>query len=384
MPNIITGATPTDYETATSHTITVRETLAGATNSPRDTVLTINVTDVTEVDTTAPVLSSPTGTKTGSTTATLTVSTDEANGRVYGVHSVLPPTPAQIKSGQMSTGAVSTYAFNQLVTATGVQTKNAVALTAATSYTMQYMHEDAAGNQSNVASASAFTTDAAAGGSLVYTATANPPTVGGGGIVSPVTFTAVAIGTASADRRVVVSFASVGAAASPNADVTAVTVAGVACTKAAGGIGAASRFNGVWYTNTPVATGTTATVAVTISGGTGWNNEMNIAVGTITGSASPSVASQVTAAAYPAASTNTNSASVIIPTGGVAVFASIIDSSVTPTVVWSSAITDFQSGIFAAEYANFANKSTAGTATETQTVTLNNGVSGWVAAVFQP
>jgi hypothetical protein len=46
--NIVAGSTPTDFETATSHTITVRETLAGASNSPRDTVLTINVTDVAE------------------------------------------------------------------------------------------------------------------------------------------------------------------------------------------------------------------------------------------------------------------------------------------------------------------------------------------------
>jgi hypothetical protein len=35
-----------DYETATSHSITVRETLDGAINSPRDTVLTVHVTDV--------------------------------------------------------------------------------------------------------------------------------------------------------------------------------------------------------------------------------------------------------------------------------------------------------------------------------------------------
>jgi hypothetical protein len=46
--NIVRGATALDYETATSHNFTVRETLAGATNTPRDTVLTLNVTDVAE------------------------------------------------------------------------------------------------------------------------------------------------------------------------------------------------------------------------------------------------------------------------------------------------------------------------------------------------
>lgn len=114
-------------------------------------------------DTTAPVLTAATGTKTGSSTATLTVSTNEANGRVYGVASTAAPSKLQIRTGLSSTGAASTYAFNQAVTTTGVQTKNATGLTAATPYTMHYMHEDTAGNLSNVASASAFTTDAAAG-----------------------------------------------------------------------------------------------------------------------------------------------------------------------------------------------------------------------------
>jgi hypothetical protein len=41
--NVVAGLVATDYETATSHQITVRETLAGATNSPRDTALTVNV-----------------------------------------------------------------------------------------------------------------------------------------------------------------------------------------------------------------------------------------------------------------------------------------------------------------------------------------------------
>jgi hypothetical protein len=55
--NILTGATATDYETATSHPITLHEVLAGATNTPRDTIVTINVSDVLEgTDLSAPVL----------------------------------------------------------------------------------------------------------------------------------------------------------------------------------------------------------------------------------------------------------------------------------------------------------------------------------------
>ncbi len=46
--NIVSGATGLDYETGTDHAFTVRETLAGATNTPRDTVLSLTVTDVAE------------------------------------------------------------------------------------------------------------------------------------------------------------------------------------------------------------------------------------------------------------------------------------------------------------------------------------------------
>lgn len=46
--SIVTGTSGLDFEVAASHQITVRETLAGATNSPRDTVLTITVTDVAD------------------------------------------------------------------------------------------------------------------------------------------------------------------------------------------------------------------------------------------------------------------------------------------------------------------------------------------------
>lgn len=46
--SIQTGSTSLDYETATSHNITIRETLSTATNTPKDTTLTITVQDVTE------------------------------------------------------------------------------------------------------------------------------------------------------------------------------------------------------------------------------------------------------------------------------------------------------------------------------------------------
>jgi hypothetical protein len=55
--NIVTGATSTDYESATFHNITLHEVLAGATNTPRDTIIRINVNDLAEGGTiSAPVL----------------------------------------------------------------------------------------------------------------------------------------------------------------------------------------------------------------------------------------------------------------------------------------------------------------------------------------
>lgn len=51
--NIVRGAASLNYESETSHSFTVRETLAGAINTPRDTVLSLNVTNVLEAGTLA-------------------------------------------------------------------------------------------------------------------------------------------------------------------------------------------------------------------------------------------------------------------------------------------------------------------------------------------
>jgi hypothetical protein len=109
-------------------------------------------------DTTAPVLSSPTGTKTGSSTASGTVSTNEANGTLYAVvtTSATPPTAADIRTG---TGAA--YSTSQSVSATGGQSVSATGLTASTTYYWHYLHDDAASNASNIVTSASFTTDAA-------------------------------------------------------------------------------------------------------------------------------------------------------------------------------------------------------------------------------
>lgn len=70
---IVRGATALDYETATSHSFIVRETLAGYANSPNDSALTLNVTNVFE----APNLAAL-------TLSTATIASGAAPGAVVG------------------------------------------------------------------------------------------------------------------------------------------------------------------------------------------------------------------------------------------------------------------------------------------------------------
>jgi hypothetical protein len=114
---------------------------------------------------TAPVLTSPTATKTGQTTATGTVLTDKADGTLYYLFSTSPTaTPTSVKAGS-----------SQAVTATGIQNVSVTGLTAGTTYYPHYLHRSAAGLESVVVDGSAFTTDAATGGggstaTVTYTA----------------------------------------------------------------------------------------------------------------------------------------------------------------------------------------------------------------------
>jgi hypothetical protein len=111
-------------------------------------------------DTTAPVLSSPTGTATGSSTANVGATTDEGNGTMYAVvtTSSTQPSVAQIKAGQDHTGAAATWAGNQAISSTGAKTLGATGLTASTNYWGHVVHTDAATNDSNRVSSSQFTT----------------------------------------------------------------------------------------------------------------------------------------------------------------------------------------------------------------------------------
>lgn len=111
-------------------------------------------------DVTAPVLTTAVGTATGSTTATVGATTDEANGtlRVVVTTSATQPSTVQIKAGQDHTGATAPYAGSQTITSTGAKTFSATGLTASTGYYAHNLHTDTAGNDSNRLSSSLFTT----------------------------------------------------------------------------------------------------------------------------------------------------------------------------------------------------------------------------------
>lgn len=103
-------------------------------------------------DTTPPTLTSPTGTQTGPTTASGTVSTNEANGTLYRLASI---------NATETVAAIKAAALTTTVTTTGVQSVTFTGLTPSTLYYTHYVHRDAAGNDSIASDSVDFTTAAA-------------------------------------------------------------------------------------------------------------------------------------------------------------------------------------------------------------------------------
>lgn len=108
-----------------------------------------------------PILTSPTGVKTGESTADLSVTTDIGDGTLYGVVSTLitPPSVGQIQAGQDSSGAAAAWDGNQAVTGTGVQNQSATGLVIGETYYYHAQHKDAALNDSTVVTSASFIMD---------------------------------------------------------------------------------------------------------------------------------------------------------------------------------------------------------------------------------
>lgn len=122
-------------------------------------------------DVTAPVLSSPTGTQTGSATADLSVTSDEANGTLY--VSVLPSASAAPAAAAFIAGTTGgVYTSSDVTPTAGVNNFSATGLAASTAYKAHFFHEDSSGNDSNVVSSSEFTTTAVIAPVLTQTSSA--------------------------------------------------------------------------------------------------------------------------------------------------------------------------------------------------------------------
>lgn len=105
-------------------------------------------------DVTAPVLTSAAFAATGSSTGTASVSTDEGNGTLYCVvtTSSTSPSAAQIKAGNDHTGSAAAFDASQAVSGTGTQNVSVTGLSPSTTYYAHFVQDDAAANESNVAS----------------------------------------------------------------------------------------------------------------------------------------------------------------------------------------------------------------------------------------
>jgi hypothetical protein len=143
----------------------------------------------------------------------------------------------------------------------------------------------------------------------------------------PITWTGVAIGTATSDRIVVVTVS--GDAAN---DLSSVTVGGISATRAVGttmtGFADGTQ---IWFASVP--TGTTATIVVAAGS---FINEIAIAVGIITGSATTAVSATQTVAIATIADPHLITATV--PTNGVALISVLVDRATTPS--WTNATGD--------------------------------------------
>lgn len=143
--------------TATEGNRTIAITFShAATSRAASRTIAVNVTENV-----APVLSSPTDTATGATTANIGVTTDEGAGWLYFVVTLTSnaPSAAQVKLGQNHLGAAGVTSGSQVVSSSGVQGPIAITgLSSETTYYAHFMQEDEWANQSNVASGNGMTT----------------------------------------------------------------------------------------------------------------------------------------------------------------------------------------------------------------------------------
>jgi hypothetical protein len=126
------------------------------TNNSGETNLTTAGSTITRQDATSPNLTGATVTNVTDTGAQGNVTTNEANGTLFGVVSTSSsvPSPTQIQAGQDGTGTTTNvdWSGNKAVSASGAPFQIASGLTVGTPYYFYQQHQDAALNDSNVTS----------------------------------------------------------------------------------------------------------------------------------------------------------------------------------------------------------------------------------------
>lgn len=209
------------------------------------------------------------------------------------------------------------------------------------------------------------------GGTLTYTATA-VATAWQTSVSPPATFTAVAIGTASSDRIVVVSITVDGNAS--NGVISGVTIGGSGAAKAVG-IDPTVAGQGVYIYSLLVTSGTTANIVISCSG---FPSGIGISVGNIKGSATATV--NATNSVGPSTVADPHSLTTVVPANGVGVVAAIIDRAITPS--WTNAtgdanISEVSAGAMSLQQAHTTNNTPSFTG-------ANNFQLAMVAATWGP
>jgi chitodextrinase len=228
----------TSLSPSTAYTFEVRAYDAAGNRSAWST--SAGATTDAAADSTPPTVGTLAGSSITSSGFTLTV-TGAAD------ETALHATPYRFSTDDGAT--YSTYQSSAVYAATG--------LAASTGYTCKHQTRDAAGNTSTGAAVVVTTGVAATGLVATYAGNASNGTP-----TKPHTFTAAAIGTASADRHVIVAATWSGGGTT---NITGITVGGVAATIDATYYNATGP-RGCVIARAAVPTGTTADVVVTMSG----------------------------------------------------------------------------------------------------------------------
>lgn len=189
-------------------------------------------------------------------------------------------------------------------------------------------------------------TGAAASQNIAYASTAS------GGGAQNFSFASQPIGTAAADRYVVVAISNYASLDIPV--VSSVSVGGTACTKAvdASRYAPGVRNMTMWITNSAVASGNTATIEVNT---TDTNTGIVIAVWAVYGIASPTA--NTTASTTVNTTTPTHSLGIAFPTGGVLIAASVNSNSSGANMTWNGATEDLDGAFGSIKFAGASTNS---------------------------